>query len=144
MVKTADRPKSPPVPLDEIRNFRQLHSRCPGHPEHFETSGVETTTGPLGQGLGNSVGMAIAQRWLATHFNKPGFELFDYNVYANACSDGDLMEGVANEAASLAGHLKLDEPVLDLRRQHDHDRRPHRSSLLARTSPRASAASAGT
>jgi transketolase len=94
------------VPLDEIRNFRQLHSRCPGHPEHFETSGVETTTGPLGQGLGNSVGMAIAQRWLATHFNRPGFDVFDYNVYALA-SDGDLMEGVANEAASLAGHLKL-------------------------------------
>src|SRR5205085_2459730 len=94
------------VPLDEIRHFRQLHSRCPGHPEHYETSGVETTTGPLGQGLGNSVGMAIAERWLAAHFNRPGFELFDYNVYA-LCSDGDLMEGVSNEAASLAGHLKL-------------------------------------
>jgi transketolase len=94
------------VPLDEVRRFRQLGSRCPGHPEHFETSGVETTTGPLGQGLGNSVGMAIAQRWLAAHFNQPGFELFDYNVYA-MCSDGDLMEGVGNEAASLAGHLKL-------------------------------------
>jgi transketolase len=94
------------VSLDEIRNFRQLHSRCPGHPEHFETSGVETTTGPLGQGLGNSVGMAIAQRWLAARFNRPGFDVFDYNIYALA-SDGDLMEGVANEAASLAGHLKL-------------------------------------
>ncbi|MGH9565702.1 MAG: transketolase, partial [Candidatus Angelobacter sp.] len=94
------------VPLDEIRHFRQLHSRCPGHPEHFETSGVETTTGPLGQGLGNSVGMAIAQRWLAAHFNRPGFELFDYNIYA-VCGDGDMMEGVASEAASLAGHLKL-------------------------------------
>jgi len=94
------------VPLDDIRKFRQLHSRCPGHPEHFETTGVETTTGPLGQGLGNSVGMAIAQRWLAAHFNRPGYELFDYNIYA-LCSDGDLMEGVANEAASLAGHLKL-------------------------------------
>jgi len=94
------------VPLDQIKLFRQLHSRCPGHPEHMETTGVETTTGPLGQGVGNSVGMAIAQRWLAAHFNKPGFELFDYNIYA-ACSDGDLMEGVSNEAASLAGHLKL-------------------------------------
>lgn len=94
------------VTLDQIKQFRQLHSRCPGHPEHSETSGVETTTGPLGQGLGNSVGMAIAERWLAAHFNKPGFEIFGYNVYA-ACSDGDLMEGVANEAASLAGHLKL-------------------------------------
>jgi transketolase len=94
------------VPLDHIRRFRQWGSRCPGHPEHFETSGVETTTGPLGQGLGNSVGMAIAQRWLAAHFDRPGFQLFDYNVYA-LCSDGDLMEGVSNEAASLAGHLKL-------------------------------------
>jgi transketolase len=94
------------VTLDQIKQFRQLHSRCPGHPEHFETSGVETTTGPLGQGLGNSVGMAIAERWLAAHFNKPGYDLFGYNIYA-FCSDGDLMEGVANEAASLAGHLKL-------------------------------------
>jgi transketolase len=94
------------VSLDEIRHFRQLHSRCPGHPEHFETTGVETTTGPLGQGLGNSVGMAIAQRWLAAHFNRPGFELFSYNVWT-LCSDGDLMEGVGNEAASLAGHLRL-------------------------------------
>ncbi len=94
------------VPLDQIEQFRQLHSRCPGHPEHDETSGVETTTGPLGQGVSNSVGMAIAQRWLASHFNKPGFELFDYNIYA-VCSDGDLMEGISNEAASLAGHLKL-------------------------------------
>jgi len=93
-------------PLDQIKQFRQLHSRCPGHPEHFETSGVETTTGPLGQGLGNSVGLAISQRWLSTHFDKPGFDLFDYNIYA-VCSDGDMMEGVSNEAASLAGHLKL-------------------------------------
>ncbi len=94
-------------PLDQLKLFRQLHSRCPGHPEHGETSGVETTTGPLGQGLGNSVGMAVAQRWLAEHFSRPGFEdLFDYNVYA-VCSDGDFMEGVSNEAASLAGHLKL-------------------------------------
>jgi transketolase len=94
------------VPLDDIRRFRQLGSRCPGHPEHGHTSGVETTTGPLGQGIGNSVGMAIASRWLATHYNRPGFELFDFNVYA-LCSDGDLMEGVGGEAASIAGHLKL-------------------------------------
>ena len=94
------------VPLDQIKQFRQLHSRTPGHPENMETSGVETTTGPLGQGLGNSVGMAIAQRWLAARFHRPGFDLFDYNVYA-MCSDGDFMEGVSNEAASLAGHLKL-------------------------------------
>ncbi len=94
------------VPLDHLRHFRQLHSRCPGHPEHATTSGVETTTGPLGQGLGNSVGMAVASRWLAANYNRPGFDLFDFNVYA-LCSDGDLMEGLAGEAASLAGHLKL-------------------------------------
>jgi transketolase len=94
------------VSLDSIRQFRQLHSRCPGHPEHGLTSGVETTTGPLGQGVGNSVGMAIAGRWLAERYNRPSFDLFDFNVYA-FCSDGDLMEGVSSEAASLAGHLKL-------------------------------------
>ncbi|HEV2968905.1 MAG TPA: transketolase [Pirellulales bacterium] len=94
------------VPLDQIKQFRQLHSRCPGHPEALDTSGVETTTGPLGQGCGNSVGMAIAQRWLAAHFDRPGFTLFDYRIFT-FCSDGDLMEGVANEAASIAGHLKL-------------------------------------
>jgi transketolase len=96
----------PAVPLEDIRKFRQLHSRCPGHPEHGQTSGVETTTGPLGQGIGNSVGMAIASRWLAARYNRPGFDMFDFNVYA-FCSDGDLMEGVGSEAASLAGHLKL-------------------------------------
>lgn len=94
------------VPLDHVRRFRQLHSRCPGHPEHGETTGVETTTGPLGQGIGNSVGMAIAGEWLAAHFNRPGFELFNYRTFA-LCSDGDLMEGVGAEAASLAGHLRL-------------------------------------
>ncbi len=94
------------VPLEHIRKFRQLGFRTPGHPESLETSGVETTTGPLGQGVGNSVGMAIAQKWLACHFDRPGFELFDYRVYA-LCSDGDLMEGVSNEAASIAGHLQL-------------------------------------
>ncbi len=94
------------VPLDDIRRFRQLGSRCPGHPEHGHTSGVETTTGPLGQGIGNSVGMAIASRWLAARYNRPGLDLFDFNVYA-LCSDGDLMEGVGGEAASMAGHLKL-------------------------------------
>lgn len=94
------------VPLDHLKRFRQLHSRCPGHPEHGETTGVETTTGPLGQGIGTSVGMAIASRWLAARYNRPNFALFDFNVYA-LCSDGDLMEGVSSEAASLAGHLKL-------------------------------------
>ena len=94
------------VPLDDIRRFRQLESRCPGHPEHGHTSGVETTTGPLGQGIGNSVGMAVAQRWLAARYNRPSFDLFDYDIYA-LCSDGDMMEGVGAEAASVAGHLKL-------------------------------------
>ncbi len=96
----------PAVSLEQIRQFRQLNSRCPGHPEHGETSGVETTTGPLGQGVANSVGMAIASRWLASRFNRPGFDLFGFNVYA-MCSDGDLMEGLGAEAASIAGHLKL-------------------------------------
>ncbi len=96
----------PAVSLDDIKSFRQLDSKTPGHPEYRITTGVETTTGPLGQGCGNSVGMAIAGRWLGTHFNKPNAELFDYNVYV-FCSDGDLMEGVASEAASIAGHQKL-------------------------------------
>ena len=94
------------VPMEEIKRFRQLGSRTPGHPESHLTSGVETTTGPLGQGVGNSLGMAIAGKWLAANFNRPGLEIFDYNVYA-ICSDGDLMEGIGGEAASLAGHLQL-------------------------------------
>lgn len=94
------------VPLEEIKKFRQLNSKCPGHPEYRWTSGVETTTGPLGQGIANSVGMAMARWWLAAYFNKPQFEIFDYNVYV-ICGDGDLMEGISGEAASLAGHHKL-------------------------------------
>jgi len=94
------------VTMEEIKRFRQLGSRTPGHPESHLTTGVETTTGPLGQGVGNSVGMAIAGKWFATHFNRPGFDLFDFKVYA-ICGDGDIMEGVAAEAASLAGHLQL-------------------------------------
>ncbi|MBZ5571279.1 MAG: transketolase [Acidobacteriia bacterium] len=97
---------SPAVSLDDIKNFRQIGSNTPGHPEYGLTAGVETTTGPLGQGVGNSVGMAIAGKWLAARYNRPGFELFSYNVYA-FCGDGDLMEGVGCEAASLAGHLRL-------------------------------------
>jgi transketolase len=92
--------------LDDLKHFRQLGSRTPGHPESHITTGVETTTGPLGQGVGNSLGMAIASKWQAANFNRPNFEIFDYNVYA-FCSDGDLMEGIGGEAASLAGHLKL-------------------------------------
>jgi transketolase len=94
------------VPMEEIKRFRQLGSRTPGHPESHITTGVETTTGPLGQGVGNSLGMAIGGKWLAANFNRPGFEIFNYNIYA-MCSDGDLMEGIGGEAASLAGHLKL-------------------------------------
>jgi transketolase len=94
------------VSLDDIKNFRQLDSVTPGHPEYGHTTSVEVTTGPLGQGCGNSVGMAIASRFLGAHYNKPRFTLFDYDVYT-ICSDGDLMEGVASEAASLAGHLGL-------------------------------------
>lgn len=94
------------VPLEHIRQFRQLLSRCPGHPEYRHTAGVEVTTGPLGQGVATSVGMAIASRWLAARYNRPDFPLFDYKVYV-LCSDGDLMEGVSGEAASLAGHLRL-------------------------------------
>ncbi|PYV97530.1 MAG: transketolase [Acidobacteria bacterium] len=94
------------ITLDDIKLFRQIDSNTPGHPEYRLAAGVETTTGPLGQGIGNSVGMAIACRWAVQYFNRPGFDVFSYNVYA-FCGDGDLMEGVGSEAASLAGHLKL-------------------------------------
>ncbi|MEP6918393.1 MAG: transketolase, partial [Acidobacteriota bacterium] len=94
------------VTLDDLESFRQAGSRCTGHPEYGWTSGVETTTGPLGQGVATSVGMAIAERWLAATYNRPGYDLFDHRVYA-LCGDGDMMEGISSEAASLAGHLKL-------------------------------------
>jgi transketolase len=97
----------PSVSLDDIRRFRHLDSKAPGHPEYHWVSGVETTTGPLGQGIATSVGMAIAQKWLGQHYNRPGFDIFDYHIYA-VCGDGCLMEGVGSEAASLAGHLGLD------------------------------------
>lgn len=101
------RPSSTPtVSLDDIEHFRTLDSVCAGHPEYRLTAGVETTTGPLGQGAANSVGMAMAERWLEARYNRPGLTVFDYNVYA-LCSDGDLMEGVTAEAASIAGHLRL-------------------------------------
>ncbi len=96
----------PAVSLQEIMKFRQLDSVCAGHPEHHMTAGIETTTGPLGQGCGNSVGMAMASKWLAARYNRPGHQLFDFDTYV-LCSDGDLMEGVAAEAASIAGHLEL-------------------------------------
>mgnify|MGYP001159350658 CR=1 FL=1 len=94
------------LPVSEIENFRQWSSRTPGHPEHGHTPGVETTTGPLGQGIGNAVGMAMAERFLAARFNQPGRTIIDHRTWA-ICSDGDLMEGLSSEAASLAGHLRL-------------------------------------
>jgi transketolase len=97
----------PSVTLDDIRRFRQLDSRAPGHPEYHWVSGVETTTGPLGQGVATSVGMAIGEKWLAAHYNRPGFDIFDYHIYA-VCGDGCMMEGISSEAASLAAHLGLD------------------------------------
>ena len=97
----------PSVTLDDIRRFRQIDSKAPGHPEYHWVSGVETTTGPLGQGIATSVGMAIAQKWLASRYNQPEFDIFDYDIYA-VCGDGCMMEGVGSEAASLAGHLELD------------------------------------
>jgi transketolase len=101
-----DNPAGLAVTLDDIKRFRQAGSRCTGHPEHGWTSGVETTTGPLGQGVATSVGMAIAERWLAATYNRPGYDLFDHKVYA-LCGDGDMMEGISSEAASIAGHLQL-------------------------------------
>ena len=98
------------VSLEDIKNFRQIGSVCAGHPEYGEAAGIETTTGPLGAGVSNSVGMAMAEKWLAANYNTDSHKLFDYNVYT-ICSDGDLMEGIATEAASLAGHLKLDNLV---------------------------------
>ena len=94
--------------LDDIRNFRQLGSKAPGHPEYHWVSGVETTTGSLGQGIATSVGMAIARKWLGARYNRPGFPIFDHRIYT-ICGDGCMMEGVGSEAASLAGHLGLDD-----------------------------------
>jgi transketolase len=94
------------ITLENIKNFRQIGSPCAGHPEYGDAAGIETTTGPLGQGIGKSVGMALAAKWMSARFDRPGYELFGFNVYA-LCSDGDLMEGVGCEAASIAGHLKL-------------------------------------
>jgi transketolase len=96
----------PAVKLEDIKRFRQLHSHCPGHPEYRWTSGIETTTGPLGQGIATSVGMAMASKWQGAHFNRPGFDMFDFSVFA-ICGDGCFMEGISNEAASFAGHLGL-------------------------------------
>src|SRR6516164_6524485 len=105
--KDYERLGQPAVTLDDIRRFRQLDSRAPGHPEYGWVSGVETTTGPLGQGVATSVGLAVAEKWLAHRYNRAGFDIFDYNIYA-VCGDGCLMEGISSEAASLAAHLGLD------------------------------------
>lgn len=99
------------LPLDELQRFRQLGSRTPGHPEYHDTPGVEMTTGPLGQGVATAVGMALAERWLAAHYNRPGFPVVDHHTYV-ICSDGDLMEGISHEAAGLAGHLKLGKLIV--------------------------------
>lgn len=99
------------LPLEQLKQFRQWESRTPGHPEYGLTPGVETTTGPLGQGLGNAVGMAIAERWLAERFNRPGYPIVDHHVYVTA-GDGDMMEGISSEAASLAGHLRLSRLIV--------------------------------
>ena len=98
------------IELEDIRQFRQLSSVTPGHPEYSYTTGVETTTGPLGQGVATSVGMAMAQRWMAARYNRPGTPVFDYRVYV-LCGDGDMMEGMSGEAASMAAHLKLSNLV---------------------------------
>ena len=114
--------------LDQIKNFRQLGSKTPGHPENFITSGVETTTGPLGQGVAFSVGSALAERLLAAEF---GEDIVDHYTYV-LCSDGDLMEGVSHEALALAGHLKLSKADLPLRRQRHHHRRPDHADRQCR------------
>ena len=119
---------APAVSLDDIKAFRQLDSKTPGHPEYRITTGVETTTGPLGQGCGNSVGMAIAAQALAQRFNRDGFTLFDHDVYV-LCGDGDMMEGVASEAASLAGHLKLPNLCWIYDSNHVDHRGRHRPRL---------------
>ena len=106
------------VTLDDLKSFRQWHSRTPGHPERGDTDGVEVTTGPLGQGIAMAVGMAMAEKHLAAIYNKPGFEIVNHHTYA-LCGDGDLMEGVSHEAASLAGTLGLGKLDFPLRRQPD-------------------------
>ena len=129
--------------LDDIRHFRQLGSKAPGHPEYHWVSGVETTTGPLGQGVATSVGMAIAEKWLANHYNRPGFEIFDYNIYA-VCGDGCMMEGVGVGSGVAGRPSRPRQPLLDLRQQPHHDRRQHAASPSRRTSRPGSSVTAGT
>ena len=119
---------TPAVSLDDIKAFRQIDSKTPGHPESKLTTGVETTTGPLGQGVANSVGFAIAERWLAGHFNRPGFELFNYNIWA-ICGDGDMMEGISSRGRFDRGSSASFESLLDLRQQPHHHRRQNGAGL---------------
>ena len=121
----------PSVTLDDIRRFRQLGSKAPGHPEYHWVSGVETTTGPLGQGVATSVGMAIAQKWLANRFNRPGFDIFDYNIYA-VCGDGCMMEGVGFGSGVARRPSRPRQPLLGLRQQPHHHRRQHQHHLHRR------------
>ena len=124
-----DRPRNhAAVSLDDIKTFRQLSSVTPGHPEYGLTTGVEATTGPLGQGVAKAVGMAIAERWMARHFNRPGYDLLDHNVYA-LCGDGDMMEGISGEAASIAAHLRLANLCWIYDSNRHHDRGQHTAGL---------------
>ena len=118
----------PAVSLDDIKHFRQLGSKAPGHPEYHLVSGVEATTGPLGQGVATSVGMAIAEAWLADRYNRPDFEIFGYNIYA-ICGDGCMMEGVVVGSGLARGPSRLGQPLLDLRQQPHHDRRQYAHRL---------------
>ena len=131
------------LPMAELRNFRQLHSKTPGHPEVGVTPGVETTTGPLGQGLANAVGMALAERLLAAHFNRPGHAIVDHHTYV-FLGDGCLMEGISHEACSLAGTWRLGKLIAILRRQRHLDRRPRRRAGSPTTRRGASRPMAGT
>ncbi len=121
----------PSVSLDDIRRFRQLDSKAPGHPEYHWVSGVETTTGPLGQGVATSVGMGIAEKWLANRYNRPGFEIFNYNVYA-ICGDGCMMEGISFGGGVTGGPPWARQSLLDLRQQSHHHRGEYENRLYRR------------
>ena len=133
----------PSVTLDDIKHFRQIGSKAPGHPEYHLVSGVETTTGPLGQGIATSVGMAIAQKWLANRYNRPGFDIFDYNIYA-VCGDGCMMEGVGSEAASHCRPSRRSTTCAGSTTTTTSPSRATPRSPSARISRRASSAMAGT
>ena len=131
------------LPMSELRNFRQMHSKTPGHPEVGVTPGVETTTGPLGQGITNAVGMALAEKLLAAEFNRPGHAVVDHRTYA-FLGDGCLMEGISHEACALAGAWKLEQADRAVRRQRHLHRRPGRALVRRRHAQSASRPTAGT